>query len=182
MEEETAAFREDDFLTLLEEEIRDTDGLVEQAPRIRPQVEHELLHSLLFELLEGLEHLGNRGGGEVLETDVADAGFEHEGVRDGVRLDLSPRDRHVQGLGETGTDDGDPDLGPFGPFKSLHDRVDRQVVDGFALDLVDDVAGTNPEFRPGGALDRGDDRDFAVPLGDDDPEAVRIPAASPASA
>ena len=56
------------------------------------------------------------------------------------------------------------DLRALGTLQLLDDGVDRQVVDGLSLDLVDDVAGADAEPVGGRALDRRDDGDLPLRL------------------
>ena len=147
------AARHDDLLALREEEVRHGDRLVEEAAGVAAQVEDELLHALLLELLPVLRELGRGRVREVLQADVADARLEHEGVRDGVRRDLRARDGHLEGLVEAGPEDRDLDLRALRALELLDDGVDREVVDALPLDAVDDVARADAEAVGGRALD-----------------------------
>ena len=162
---------ENDLLSLAEEDVGEADRLVEKPAGVSPEVQDQPLHPLLLQLAPRLQHLWDGRLGEVLQADVGRLVVQEEGESDGVGRDLGARHGHLEGLAEAGPDDRDPDLRPLGALQPFDDGIHGQVVDRLALDPVDDVAGPDPEAVGGRPLDRGDDGDLAVPLGDDDPEA-----------
>ena len=166
----------DDHRALRDEDVGDVHSLFEDAARIAPQVEQELLHTLFRELFDGLVELLARGVREVGEHDVAHARLEHEGVAHRFRRDLGPRDRHGNGLGEAHPPDRDRDRGALGAAELADDILGGDVLlELLGADVRDDVAGADSHPVGRGALHRSDDRDLAHPFLDLDAEPVEGP-------
>ena len=132
-----AAAGEDHHLALLQEQVRDREGLVEQAAGVVADVEdhrggpalHELLHRLLELALAVGSLAGPAGGGlvEVLQAHVAHALAGHEGVGHGVQGDGVADDRELEGLVVALAHDGDAHGRALGAAQALHRVVDAHA-------------------------------------------------------
>ena len=91
-------------LSLLQEELADALGRVQQAAGIEAQVQDQAAHARGGQLVQLLLQLVRGGAGEVLHPDVADV-VDHEGVGHALDLDdvagdgEGQRDLHARAAG-----------------------------------------------------------------------------------
>ena len=166
---------EHDFAAV-EEVVRHRDGLVEEAARIVAQVKHDALE-ILAELVLELDHrrldavvglLAERG-----DADVADV---VEGLRaHRLNLDGGALQAHLERLLLAA------------PYRELDGRIhrpahlldrllERHALDGFVVELDDEIARLEARFRRRRVVDRRDDLDQAVIHGDLDAESAELAA------
>ncbi len=167
-----ASARDDDRRALRQELVGDVDGLIQQPAAVVAQVEEQPLHPLRLELGERFLHLARGRAREVADRDVPGLGRNHVGIAHRRLRDLGAGDSELQRLLETGAQDRDAHLGPFGSLEARDRFVDRQLVGGLVLDTLDDVAGADPQPGGGRAVDRCDDGQAAIAHSDENSQSV----------
>ena len=115
-----AVLRVDDHLVGGQELVRDRDGLFEQAARVAPDVEDELLHALSLELSDRFAQFFVGVDRELIELDIADIRADQVRSRDAFdRNGVAPdgdRDQPV----DSGALDSEPDFAASRPPEPFH--------------------------------------------------------------
>ena len=159
---------------VVDEDVGDLDGLIEQPARIAAQVQQDGLCALLAQLRQRVDQVIGGVALEVLDRHVGDVALEQ------ARLDASNRDaiarEHVALRDRGGALDPDHHLG-LGLATQARDGLGERHVDGrFVVDLGDAIAALEAGARGGRRLDRLDDGEMALADADHDAEAAELAA------
>ena len=173
---ERAPAHRHDRLPGIEKEIGHLDPLLEQPARIRPQIEHERLHSLRTELRHRLAHLVRARVAEDREVEVADAGGDHRDVTHRVHSDLAARERERDARGHAGPLDQKLHVGARLSTDRAARVVLRPALGALAVDRHDAVAGLHSRALRRRARKRSDDGDPPVAHVDLDADARVVTA------
>ena len=145
--------RVDDHLVLPQETVGNPHGLFQQAPWIAPQIQDKTCHPLLLQGAYALVQLALRGAREILDLDVAHSGTDEEGLADAVGRDVVARDGEVQNHRVAGPRHGNRHLRSLRSLEPPKGIVDGHVERVHALDLGDDVTGTDADVPRRRALE-----------------------------
>jgi hypothetical protein len=171
-----AAVIGNDELALLEEHIADGDGFVEQAAGVAAEVEDQAVEIGGAELFEGFGDFPVGGLVELRETDIADAGLEHEGDIDGVARDFVAGNGEGKGIGVAFAGDENLDDGALGTLEHVGDFAGGQAVCGLVVHLNNDVSRAEASVIGRCANVGSYDNGVGVPGGDDHADAVILAA------
>ena len=154
--------RRDDRLARVEEEVGDSDPLIEQAARIAAQIEHERPCTRGAKRVDRAREVGRGLGAEHREVGVADAVLQEDRVLDRVHLDVAPSERERQRRRHAGPLHDDAHARAGRAAQGLQRFFGRQSARRLAVDLDDAVAGGHARLLGRRAAERRDDRDAAV--------------------
>ena len=143
-----AAFGVDHQIFGVEELAGHFDRGAEITAAVALQVEEQVFHALLFELLDGVAHLFTRGGAEAIEADVADTRGYHVSRIEGVHRNLVAGHDKGERFAHRRADDAELHLRAFGATKQFHDAISVKFHpgDGASVDRDDAIAVDDAGF------------------------------------
>ena len=132
----------DDEIAFLQELLGNVDSSLQIASSVLLQVENQVVHPLLAQLIKALEELLMGCGTKVTDTDIADTWTDHIGGIDGLHGNLVAHNGKLQQILDALTDDAQTHLRALRATEALHDLLLRHLhtSDGRIIDQHNTVA------------------------------------------
>ena len=148
----------DDKVAFLQELLGDIDSCLQISAAIFLQIENEISHSLLTQLIQALQEFLMGRSTEVSNTDIADARANHIGSINRLDGNLITDNSKLQHILDTLTNDAQVDLRAFRATQTLHDLLLRHLdtSDSCIIYQDDTVACQDAHFLRGPIRNRLD--------------------------
>ena len=157
-----AAVHAHDALPGVEKQIGDADTLIEQAARIRTQVEHQRSHARGAQGINRAAKVDDRLLTEDRQRDVADAVAHDLRVLHGADVNFAAGQRELEGRRDSAAPHRDAHHGAGRAAQRLLRLLDGDAPQRLAVDIEDAITGLNPRVHRGAAGQGRDDDDPAV--------------------